>query len=164
MPSPTRSTASKRSRSAADLPPHPDDKDLGQGRQTGRSSTPLANHTALATRGPRPRHEAMLDGGSGFRETKDASPPDAHLLHAGGIDHGPAPTWSRVAEEWDAVHLTFAGLLTARYAPVISGALTTTLWSWDYECTHWLRSAFSAVQPLPELLDPPQAPALPGLP
>jgi len=98
-----------------------------------------------------------------YRETNDA-PPDGNLLSSGGIDHGPAPVWSRVAQEWDAVHLSFAGLLTALYAPVTSGALTTTLWSWDYECTHWLRPAFQAVQPLPDLRDRPEAPDLPELP
>ena len=99
-----------------------------------------------------------------YRDPKDSSPSDGHLLSSGGIDHGPAPTWSRVAQDWDGVHLTFQGLLTARYVPVTSGPVTTTLWTWDFECTHWLQSAFAAAQALPDLPDRPNAPDLPPLP
>jgi hypothetical protein len=88
--------------------------------------------------------------------------PDAHrgsdpnLRELAGIDHGPAPTWSAVADDHDGVHLTFAGLLTGLYVPVTTGRVSTTLWAWEWECTRWLRSAFVAVTDLPDLAEPPE--------
>jgi len=81
--------------------------------------------------------------------------PDRQLIETAGIDNGLAPTWSAVAADLDGVHLTFAGLLTALYVPVTTGDITTTLWAWEWECTRWLRSAFTTVTPLPDLAEPP---------
>ncbi|MGY1748325.1 hypothetical protein [Modestobacter sp. SYSU DS0511] len=83
---------------------------------------------------------------------------DTNLRDAAGIDNGLAPTWSAVAADHDAVHLSFAGLISALYVPVSSpGVGTTTLWAWDWECTHWVRSVATAATTLPELDEPPQA-------
>ncbi len=82
---------------------------------------------------------------------------DPNLFDSAGIDNGLAPTWSAVAADHDGVHLTFAGLLTALYVPVTTGATTTTLWAWEWESTRWLRPVFTAVTPLPDLTEPPRA-------
>ena len=52
------------------------------------------------------------------------------------------PDWSRVATQWDGVHLTFMGLLTAPFVRHSSAAGTTMLWSWDTEGTLWLPGDF----------------------
>ena len=53
-----------------------------------------------------------------------------------------APDWSRAATQWDGVHLTFMGLLTAPFVRHSSAAGTTMLWSWDTEGTLWLPGNF----------------------
>ena len=53
-----------------------------------------------------------------------------------------SPDWKRVAEEWDGVHLTFAGLLTTPFVRHNSAAGSTMLWSWDTEGTLWLPGEF----------------------
>jgi hypothetical protein len=78
---------------------------------------------------------------------------DAHLRATSGLDNGLCPTWSAVAADYDGVHLTFAGLLTGLYAPVVTEGVTTTLWSWQWESTYWLRSVFTTASALPELPD-----------
>jgi hypothetical protein len=82
------------------------------------------------------------------------------LFDAAGIDNGPAPTWSAVADDYDAVHLTFAGLLTGLYVPHATEEVSTTSWAWNWESTHWLRSAFTSVATLDVLPGPPEDPDL----
>ncbi|OMQ14593.1 hypothetical protein A7K94_0215560 [Modestobacter sp. VKM Ac-2676] len=83
---------------------------------------------------------------------------DANLRDAAGIENGVAPTWSALGADHDGVHLSFAGLLSALYVPVDSPQIgTTTLWAWDWECTHWVRSVFPTTAVLPELDEPPEA-------
>ena len=53
-----------------------------------------------------------------------------------------SPDWGRVATQWDGVHLTFMGLLTAPFVRHCSAAGTTMLWSWDTEGTFWLQGDF----------------------
>lgn len=89
--------------------------------------------------------------------------PDRNLLNCGGIDHGLAPTWSAVAGDYDGVHLTFAGLLSALFVPVSTGDVSTTLWNWTYESTCWLRTAFTACTRWAELTTELEAPVLPRL-
>ncbi|MGJ6964875.1 hypothetical protein ACSDR0_23470 [Streptosporangium sp. G11] len=84
---------------------------------------------------------------------------DESLRDAADIDNGPAPTWSSVANDYDAVHLTFAGLLTGLYVPHTTEEFSTTLWAWNWESTHWLRPVFIRGTSLDEL---PQAPEDPG--
>jgi hypothetical protein len=81
-----------------------------------------------------------------------------NLRDAAGIDNGPAPTWSRVADDYDGVHLSFAGLLTGLYVPHTTAGVSTTLWAWNWESTHWLRSVFISATTLDDL---PQAPGDP---
>jgi hypothetical protein len=83
---------------------------------------------------------------------------DASLRAAAGIDNGLAPTWSAVAEDYDGVHLTFAGLLTGLYVPTATGKLSATLWAWEWESTRWLRSVFTSATTLDDLLAPPEDP------
>jgi hypothetical protein len=49
-----------------------------------------------------------------------------------------SPRWDAVREEWDGVHLSFMGLLSAPYVDVTSSAGTSMLWSWVAEQTIWL--------------------------
>ena len=60
------------------------------------------------------------------------------------------PNWSAVAEDWDGVHLTLGGLLTAEKVRVASAAGWTMHRFWDIEQTMWLRWAFDDVERLPE--------------
>jgi hypothetical protein len=53
-----------------------------------------------------------------------------------------SPDWGRVATQWDGIHLTFMGLLTAPFVRHCSVAGTTMLWSWDTEGTFWLPGDF----------------------
>ncbi len=52
------------------------------------------------------------------------------------------PDWGRVARQWDGVHLTFMGLLTAPFVRHSSAAGTSMLWSWDSEGVMWLPGEF----------------------
>ena len=54
------------------------------------------------------------------------------------------PDWSAVAADWDAVHLTFGGLLTAEQVRVGPPSGWTYHWAWDYEQTMWLRWMFTS--------------------
>jgi hypothetical protein len=40
------------------------------------------------------------------------------------------------------------------FVPLTTDGVTTTLWSWESECTQWLRTAFTASWPLPGLTGP----------
>ncbi|MCI0851989.1 MAG: hypothetical protein J4O01_08025 [Chloroflexi bacterium] len=71
------------------------------------------------------------------------------------------PDWGAVANDWDAVHLSLGGLLTADQVRVQSESGWTYHWSWDIEQTLWLRWVFSGVEPLPD--HEPQASPLEGL-
>ncbi|WP_369054614.1 hypothetical protein [Kineococcus terrestris] len=82
---------------------------------------------------------------------------DPHLADSGEVDNGPAPTWSALAADLDGVHLSFAGLLSSLHVPVTSAEVgTTSLWSWEHEGTHWVRSVFTGVSELAALGQPPE--------
>ena len=51
-----------------------------------------------------------------------------------------APNWGAVAEEWDGVHLSLGGLLTAEQNRYESPAGWTFLDAWHAEQTRWLRA------------------------
>jgi hypothetical protein len=59
------------------------------------------------------------------------------------------PDWSKVSLDFDGVHLSVGGWLTAEDLPVESGGATTELRGWNMESTVWLRWAFSSVELLP---------------
>jgi hypothetical protein len=61
------------------------------------------------------------------------------------------PAWAAVAADWDGVHVTFGGLLTAEQVRVHGPDGWTALWGWDSEMTVWLRWAFVEATPLPDL-------------
>ncbi len=67
------------------------------------------------------------------------------------------PDWGLVAGEWDAVHLSLGGLLTAQLVQVKGSAGFTELQSWDSEQTTWLRWCFDEVERLPDLAQIPEA-------
>ncbi len=56
------------------------------------------------------------------------------------------PDWSAVASDWDGVHLTFGGLLSAEQVRVESPSGWTYHWGWDCEQTLWLRWQFTGVE------------------
>jgi hypothetical protein len=60
-----------------------------------------------------------------------------------GEDGRLVPDWSAIAKDWDAVHLTLGGLLTAEQVRVESEAGWTALWGWDCERTVWLHWRFT---------------------
>ena len=60
------------------------------------------------------------------------------------------PNWAAVAEDWDGVHLTLGGLLTAEQVRVASASGWSMLRFWDIEQTMWLRWAFDDVERLPD--------------
>jgi hypothetical protein len=60
-----------------------------------------------------------------------------------GEDGQLVPDWSAIAKDWDAVHLTLGGLLTAEQVRVESQDGWTTLWGWDCEQTVWLHWRFT---------------------
>ncbi len=68
-----------------------------------------------------------------------------------GEDHRLVPNWSAVAEDWDAVHLTLGGLLTAEQVRIESVAGWTQLGMWDCEQTVWLRWCFTTAVRLPDV-------------
>ena len=54
--------------------------------------------------------------------------------------------WSKVAADWDAVHLSFGGYLTADKVRVESETGWTYHWAWDCESTLWLRWMFTGFE------------------
>ena len=66
------------------------------------------------------------------------------------IERWLTPDWASVAEDWDGVHLTLGGLLTAEKVRVASAAGWTMHRFWDIEQTMWLRWAFDDVERLPD--------------
>lgn len=56
------------------------------------------------------------------------------------------PDWSAVAKDWDAVHLSVGGWLTAEDVTYEAAGLTTELRGWDLESTVWLRWSFSSIE------------------
>ena len=82
---------------------------------------------------------------------------------APGEDGRLVPDWAAVAREWDAVHLTLGGLLTAEQVRVDGPAGWVEHWGWDAEQTVWLRWRFDAVERLPDLPTPLRSPVHPPL-
>lgn len=61
------------------------------------------------------------------------------------------PDWGLVADDWDGIHLSLGGLLTAQLVRVEGPGGFTELQSWDSEQTTWLRWCFDEVKRLPDL-------------
>jgi len=63
------------------------------------------------------------------------------------------PDWQSVARDWDAVHLSVGGLLTAEGVAVgTANSAKTELAGWSSESTVWFRWCFSRVERLPDVL------------
>ena len=78
----------------------------------------------------------------------------------GGLTSGLiVPDFALVAREWDGVHLTVGGLLTADQVRLDGPEGPTALQGWDTEATVWLRWVFDEATRLPDLTEPPPAPA-----
>ncbi|MDP9368497.1 MAG: hypothetical protein M3Q03_09520 [Chloroflexota bacterium] len=78
---------------------------------------------------------------------------------ASGQDGRLVPDWAAVARDWDAVHLTLGGALTAERVRVEGPAGWTEHSGWEAELIVWLRWQFEAVEHLPDLPEPPKSPA-----
>ncbi len=92
-----------------------------------------------------------VDGPAAWHRLGTAYP--AH--EAGGLFGGlVAPDFGAVARDWDAVHVTFGGLLTADQVPIEGPDGRTALQGWDAEQTVWLRRVFDEVSRLPDLAEP----------
>ena len=106
------------------------------------------------------RSHAIVDQGASVLEIN--GPADWHALCAAAPRvnkqrNSPAgkgtlvPDWRSVAEEYDGVHLTFAGALTTPFVRETSAAGITMLWSWDVEHTTWVTDVVrpgASLQPL----------------
>lgn len=61
------------------------------------------------------------------------------------------PDWPAVARDWDGVHVSLGAVLLATDVRVEDETGMSRLWAWNAEGTYWLRWAFSAANPLPDL-------------
>jgi len=66
------------------------------------------------------------------------------------------PDWAAVAADWDGVHVSVGGLVTAHGVAVGSASSWSTVRSWDAEGTVWLRWAFSHIAALSNPVDLPE--------
>lgn len=67
-----------------------------------------------------------------------------------GRDSRLAPDWSTFVHDWDALHLSLGGLLTADQVRVESSAGWTELEIWEFEQTRWLHWRFDAIECMPD--------------
>jgi hypothetical protein len=79
------------------------------------------------------------------RHRRQGSGGDALYLRQGGPELV-EPDWPSVAGEFDAIHLTVAGLATAQGVPVAGERDVSMLWGWDAEATAWLTWQVENVQ------------------
>ena len=75
------------------------------------------------------------------RGTTDGAPPDPEWL---------VPDWAAAAEDWDGVHLSLGGLLTAEQVRHQSKDGISMLNFWQAEQTYWLRGLASNARRLPD--------------
>ena len=73
------------------------------------------------------------------------------------------PNWGAVAEEWDGVHLSFGGLLTAEQNRYESPAGRTMLDAWHAERTYWFRALKTESERQPDFEEGMGAPQIQGL-
>lgn len=56
------------------------------------------------------------------------------------VDDGSiVPDWTTVAQDYDVVHMTTAGLLSTQFAPLSIDGHPAVLTGWDVESACWLR-------------------------
>lgn len=56
------------------------------------------------------------------------------------------PDWSALSRDWDGVHLSIGGWLTAEDVPYESDGMKTELRGWGMESTVWLRWSFDSIK------------------
>lgn len=61
------------------------------------------------------------------------------------------PDWQAVIHDWDAVHLSVGGLLTAERVIWGKPSEQIHLYGWSVESTTWLRWVFDDVERLPDV-------------
>jgi hypothetical protein len=61
------------------------------------------------------------------------------------------PDWQAVARDWDGIHLSLGGVLTAERVRWGKPSAQTHLFGWDVESTAWLRWVFDHVERLPDV-------------
>jgi hypothetical protein len=61
------------------------------------------------------------------------------------------PDWQAVARDWDGIHLSVGGVLTAERVRWGQPRAQTHLFGWDVESTAWLRWVFDRVERLPDV-------------
>ena len=81
----------------------------------------------------------------------DAHPPDLENVSWGRSDGLMVPDWSLVVHDWDGIHVTPWGLLTATQVRVRSEIGWTEAWNWEGAHTWWLNWMFDAIEDLPPL-------------
>ena len=84
-------------------------------------------------------------------------------LARGTEDDRLAPDWGAVSEEWDGVHLSLGGLLTAEQNRYESASGWTMLDAWHAEQTYWLRALKTETKRMPEFdrgMGPPEIPGV----
>lgn len=66
------------------------------------------------------------------------------------------PEWDAVAADWDGIHVSIGGLVTAHGVAVGSASSWSTVRDWDAEGTLWLRWAFTSAVELPVFAGQPE--------
>lgn len=95
--------------------------------------------------GPRDWHHLCVRYGS-TKEINDRQGTTSELV----------PNWAAVAQDWEGVHLSFGGFLTATFVDQASSAGNSRLWTWESESTLWLRHVFDQWEEQAELLERPK--------
>jgi hypothetical protein len=85
--------------------------------------------------------------------------------HSTGRD-GPwlLPDWSRAADDWDGVHLSIAGYISASWLAIPAGDAATVLAGWDPDGTLWLNDVFANVDRVGTWTGTPGPDAFPDVP
>lgn len=114
---------------------------LGHATASGVGDLPPASETSL--------HEVTVAPGASVVEIHGAD--DWHRLCRWHPAHRPAapplsrdelvPDWSLVARRHAGMHLSFGGWLAALWNTVTSAEGSTTMWTFEGECTMWLHDA-----------------------
>lgn len=85
--------------------------------------------------------------------------PVGHDFPTSGDNGQIVPDFAAAARDWDAVHLTLGGLLTAVQVRLDGPEGWTWLHGWDAEHTFWLRWAFDGIEAMPDVSAELEAPA-----
>jgi len=77
-----------------------------------------------------------------------ASHPGVHTQDRSNVNARLDPDWQALAEDWDGVHVSMAGVMTAEDVAFERHGLVTELRGWELESTVWLRWVFDSVEEL----------------